>query len=64
MEINRNFPRWLISIMMKKRHIQNIQWYVGASYPDQLLSCVLVRPIDRIVLLVEMNEVLSSTEEP
>ena len=43
---------------------RSVQLYVRASGPDQLLSCVLVCPIDKIVLLVEMNEVRSPTEGP
>ena len=38
-------------------HVQRVQLYFGASNPDQLLSCVLVRPIDKTVLLKEMNEI-------
>lgn len=37
--------------------------YIGASGPDQLLSCVFVPSINKILLLVEMNDVQSPTEE-
>ena len=46
------------------RHVSSVQLYVGTSDSDQLLSRVLVRPIDKITLLVEMSEVRSPTEEP
>ena len=45
-------------------HVRSVQLYVGASDSDQLLSRVLVRPIDKIAVLVEMNEVQSPIEEP
>ena len=48
----------------EKGHAQSFQLYVGVLDPDQLLSRVLVCPTDKIVLLVEMNEVRSPTEEP
>ena len=38
-------------------HVQSVQLYVGASGSDQLLNNALACPIDKIVLLVEMNEV-------
>ena len=46
------------------RHVPSVQLYVGTSDSDQLLSHVLVPPIDKITLLVEMSEVRSLTEEP
>ena len=45
-------------------HVRSVQLYVGASDSDQLLSRVLVRPIDKIAVLVELNEVQSPIEEP
>ena len=47
----------------KDGHVRSVQLYVSASDSDQLLSRVLVRPINKIVLLVEMKEVRSPTEE-
>ena len=48
----------------EKGHV-SVQLYVGTSDPSKLLSCVLVRPIDKIILLLESdNEVQSLTEEP
>ena len=46
----------------EKRHVRSVQLYVGTSDPSKLLSRVLVRPIDKIVLLVE--SVQYPTEEP
>ena len=48
----------------EKKHVWCGELYVGASSPDQLLSRVFVHPIDKILLLVEMNEDWSTTEEP
>ena len=49
----------------EKGHVRSFQLYVGTSDPSKLLSRVLVRPIDKIVLLVESdNKVRSPTEEP
>ena len=49
----------------EKGHVRSVQLYVGTSDPSKLLSCVLVWPIDKIVLLVESdNEVRSPTEDP
>ena len=49
----------------EKGHVTSVQLYVGTSDPSKLLSRVLVRPIDKIVLLVEPdNEIRSPTEEP
>ena len=49
----------------EKGHVRSVQLYVGTSDPSKLLSRVLVRPIDKILLLVESdNGVRSPTEEP
>ena len=49
----------------EKGHARIVQLYVGTLDPSKLLSRVLVRPIDKIVLLIESdNEVRSPTEEP
>ena len=48
----------------EKGHVRSVQLYVGSSDPSELLTRVLVRQIDKIVLLVESdNEVRSRTEE-
>ena len=54
----------VINVYPEKGHVRSVQLYVGMSDPSKLLNRVLVRPIDKIVLLVESdNEVRSLTEE-
>ena len=62
--MNGNLPSLADVYNDENGHFWSVQLYVGASDLDQLLSCVLVHPIDKIVLLVEMNEVRFPTEEP
>ena len=46
----------------EKGHVRSVQLYVGTSDPSKLLSRVLARPIDKIILLVESDiEVRSPT---
>ena len=62
-DANRN--EWINVYPGEKGHVRSVQLYVGMSDPSKLLSCVLVRPIDKIILLVESdNEVQSLTEQP
>ena len=67
-DANRN--EWKLAIVInvypdEKGHVRSVQLYVGTSDLSNLLSRVLVRPIDKIVFLVESyNEVRSPTEEP
>ena len=44
--------------------MRTVQLYLGCSDPAKLISCVLVCPIDKILLLVDSDEeVRSLTEE-
>ena len=49
----------------KNGYVRSVQLYIGNSESNTLVSRVLVRPISKIVLLVESNkEVRSPTGEP
>ena len=49
----------------KNGYVRSVQLYIGNSESNALVSGVLVRPISKIVLLVESNkDVRSPTEEP
>ena len=39
-----------------KGYVRTVQLYLGCSDPTKLISCVLLRPIDKIVLLVHSNK--------
>lgn len=47
-----------MSAMMKRAMSEAFNYIFVASDPDPLLNHVLVRPIDKIVLLLKMTEVL------
>ena len=48
-----------------KGYVPTVQLYLGCSDPANLISRVLVRPLDKIVLLFDSDkEVQSLTDEP
>ena len=48
----------------EKGYVRTVQWYLGCSDPTKLINRVLVRPIDKTVLLLDSDEeVRSPTEE-
>ena len=48
-----------------KGYVRTVQLYLGCSDPANLISRVLVRPLDKIVLLFDSDkEVQSLTDEP
>ena len=51
-----------MSAMMKRAMSQAFNYIFVASDPDQLLSHVLVLPIEKIVLLLKMIEVFNSQQ--
>ena len=46
-----------------KGYVQTVQLYLGCSDPTKLISCVLLRPIDKTVLLVHSQDSVVSRSE-
>ena len=45
-------------------YVRTVQLYLGCSDPTKLINCILVHPIDKIVLLLDLDEEgRSPTEE-